>query len=785
PFLPLAIVPALLIWQGPLETAVWLMVIAGLAITRLPSLPDVLGRPNRAPWLAAAIVAISALAVFTQVRGVIPGGDEPHYLAATQSLLSDGDLRVANNYERGDYLQYFPGRLEPHFLTRSTGGEIYSVHAPGVSVVVLPAFALAGYPGAVATIIAIAALTASLAWRLAFRLSKSAAAAWVGVTAVFATTPYFFHTFTIYPEVIGGACVLCGVWLLFELADGRDVGIATLAAIGSALAMLPWLHSRFAVLAGVLGLLIVMRLFGRPRAIVSIAAFASVPLVAAAGWLTFFYVIWGSPTPTAPYGVDTSTSASYVLRGLIGLLFDQQFGLIFTAPIYATTIWGIVVLFRQQPRLTIELLLVVVPYAIAVASYAMWWAGSAAPARFLVAVLPLAALPIAALWKQHRTVFVAMLLAASVGLLLPRALVESGRFIFNNRGAVDGTLAWLSQIVDLPSVLPSVHRDGGLQAVRDAAVWLALFVVAGSAASRVTRSVSLAWTASAIAVAAAAMLAISFVGRVHAVTMLTPDRSKLSAFAVYRPGLHNVLRDLDAGQSLTQAGVFDAIDIDVTAPAVRLNRVPAGEYEVRVTAAPASPGPLAMFIGRNDPPIEAPQLRELHQRHSPFLLRLPVSVQTLNLMANEDVGAGLPWLTLRPVRRTTPAHGRHALRAIRYGGARAFFFDDWAYPERDGFWTRAGGKAIVVIDADDGHSPSGLPLSITAGAVPTSVRLSTTQWEELLTLDAGQKQDVVLPAAGGHRWTLTIQSGAGFRPSAREPGNRDVRELAAWIALAR
>ena len=40
----------------------------------------------------------------------------------------------------------------------------------------------------------------------------------------------------------------------------------------------------------------------------------------------FFWVIWGSPSPIAPYGADTSTSASYILRGLIGLLVDQQFG---------------------------------------------------------------------------------------------------------------------------------------------------------------------------------------------------------------------------------------------------------------------------------------------------------------------------------------------------------------------------------------------------------------------------------------------------------------------------
>lgn len=759
PYLPGSIPDAFLIWQGPIEGVVWALVIVGMMMASPLSFPRVILDPRRAPWIAAALLVIAAMAVFTQIRGVIPGGDEPHYLAATQSLLHDGDLRVANNYANGEYLDYFSGRLEPHFLKRSTRGEIYSIHAPGVSMIVLPAFALAGYPGAVAMMILIAAVTAALTWHLAFRLSQNAMSAWVAVGSIVATTPYFFHTFTIYPEIIGGLLVMIGTWLLFELNDARDVSPRTLALVGSAIAILPWLHSRFAVIAVMLGLIIIARLLQRSDAMKRIAAFLVVPVIAAIAWFAFFYVIWGSPSPTAPYGADTSTSASYILRGLSGSLFDQQFGVLTTAPVYLMAAAGTVVLLTRQSRLTIELILIAVPYAIAVASYAMWWAGNAAPARFLVAVLPVAALPIATIATEAATI---VLLVISVVLVVPRAMFEGGRFIFNNRGGGDATIEWLTRSVDLSLAVPSVHRDGALAAVRDGVIWVVVFLAAVLIAALWTRARASAvrFAAAAAAAAFTAIVASTVVWSLYGRPFVTPDRSKLAALSAYRPSLHSVIVD---SSRWTAADFLKNMTITVgLMPPIRLNRVPAGDYEV------TAPEGSRIFVGRNDRALDQLTAAQNH-------LRLPVSVQTLFV-------SHVPMI-LRPVTVITPPTRRYAVRAARYGHARAFFFDEWAYPERDGFWTRANGSALVVIGADE-MAASGLPISATAGAVPTTVTLSMGNWEESYKLAAGQKQDVVLPKADGGSWPLRIRSGAGFRPSEREPGSNDVRMLSAWIAIA-
>ena len=86
-------------------------------------------------------------------RSSRPGGDEPHYLVITQSLLKDGDLQIENNYAARDYAAYFGGDIRPDYLVRGRDGQIYSIHAPGVSAVVLPTFALLGFRGAQATMV--------------------------------------------------------------------------------------------------------------------------------------------------------------------------------------------------------------------------------------------------------------------------------------------------------------------------------------------------------------------------------------------------------------------------------------------------------------------------------------------------------------------------------------------------------------------------------------------------------------------------------------------------------
>ncbi len=388
------------------------------------------------PQLAAGVCAFAIFAFAAwQVSPSVPGGDEPHYLVITQSLLLDGDLKIENNHRRGDYQAYYAGALAPHYIRRGANGEIYSIHAPGLSAVVAPAFALGGYPAVVFLLLVIASCGSALAWHLAWLATGRAAAAWYGWAAVTLAATTIFHSFTVYPDGLGSVIALTGVWALLRAEEERRTGESRLLPWllhGAALALLPWLHSRFALLAGCIGALVLLRLSATKNPAGKAAAFLSVPAVSAVLWINFFRAIYGIADPSAPYGTVREFSLGFIPGGLAGLLFDQRFGLFANAPALIVGLAGLAMMLRvgrqasaatadssglADRRLALELLFVMVPYLLTATSYAMWWAGWSAPARFANPAVLILAVPCAVAWSRIQNRGSRAVAAGAAGLL--------------------------------------------------------------------------------------------------------------------------------------------------------------------------------------------------------------------------------------------------------------------------------------------------------------------------------------------------------------------------------
>jgi hypothetical protein len=163
-----------------------------------------------------------------------------------------------------------------------------------------------------------------------------------------------------------------------------------------------------------------------------------------------------------------------------------------------------------------------------------------------------------------------------------------------------------------------------------------------------------------------------------------------------------------------------------------------------------------------------------------------VAVASLSVRADSTAPDGSTGLRIRPVDLAPAANPdrRYATRAARYGRARVFFFDERAYLEPNGFWTRAEGRATVVIDADEEARQAGLPIAFTAGGAATTIGISVGDWSQSYSMTPGERHTVTLPPLGdATAWVLNIHSGPGFRPFEHEPGSLDVRSLAAWVEI--
>ena len=150
-------------------------VTAGAGLRAAVAIAPVVAHPRRHALAAAAAAVLWLGTVATAVAPFALTGDAPHYLTIARSLVADGDLDLRNDYDARTYAAFYPGSLEPRHTNPGPGGEDYPFHGVGVSVLVAPAFAVAGKGGAVATLVLVMAGASALVWLTAWHLLRDAA----------------------------------------------------------------------------------------------------------------------------------------------------------------------------------------------------------------------------------------------------------------------------------------------------------------------------------------------------------------------------------------------------------------------------------------------------------------------------------------------------------------------------------------------------------------------------------------------------------------------------------
>jgi hypothetical protein len=814
PYLPFAAdaVPALDALAGPGRWWVWTIVGLQLAWAIGTLVIDVGGRVEIQERTRRALIVAAGIAIFgvaawrLQLTPVFPSGDEPHYLIVTQSLLTDHDLAIENNHVQGDYRAYFTAPLKPDYRRRGADGRIYSIHPVGLSVLVAPAFAIGGYRAASFFLVLLAAIAAAGAWHWARRETGSEGAAFFGWLALVTSAPFVLHSFAIFPEC---AAALALVVALRPDSSGAASRWPTHGLLrGLALGALPWLGTKYAPMSLVaLGLLCWFQPTKRGPAIGLYAA--SIAL-----WLGFFWWIYGTPSPTAPYGAAHQMSFWNLAAGLPGLFADQEYGVLATAPVFALAVVGWWRRWRRDAagrEMTLMTLLPLAALALTTGAFELWWGGTSPPGRELVAGLPLLAVPLASAWQsteEARVQRASLEWIVAVGIAITGALVfvHDGLLAANARDGTSALLEYLDPARSLVRAVPSYVLDrANLTApVLLTLLWLAIAVLSWHVARVVAVSTRGAAQLAATVLGAVSLLMAAviapFVGRADAQPAV-PVESRVSAEVLDRYDerarpvavVYAPFRVMAPESALSDV-VFAAEPGIRTAPQpirvmfnTRLS-LPAGRYRIVATppAGATLSGDLGVQVGRRGPPLVVWQLSAAPSAE--FSLDLDASF--VGFVAAPDVEARIARLDLTPL--DVVDKGRRAPRppviaATRASGLTLYFHDDRTYIEAGGFWTKGRTSVDLTLARTD---PSAQPM----GAVrlrlqgnahgETPVTLTTPTWSTHITIPAGEPVEVTLPwRADVSILPLAIAVDATFVPAQQGGDPGDMRSLGCFVQV--
>jgi hypothetical protein len=785
--------PALaLVWTGamawvPIGLAALAAVLRGSSSNGRATLA---GSASWSPAAAAGCTVVIAAVSAGLLSPRLPGGDEPHYLIITQSLLQDGDLQIENNHAERDFSEYYAGNVRPDFKMRGQNGAIYSVHAPGTSVVVLPAFAFFGYRGAQGTVVLLAALASALIWYAGWLATGDRRAAWVAWLAVTATPTFIIQSVTIFPDSIAVVVVAASVVSLLRLSGaGRPLTTGALVGTSALLAVLPWLHTRFAVLAGGLGALVTWFVLveagrewrERRRRFV---AFSFVPLAGALAWFAFFQFLYGTPNPLFPYGEDRGTRLAHVPGGLLGLFVDAQFGLLAYSPVLAAALVGLFVRRTGRPasaglvaRLTFAVGLV---YLAVSATYWMWWAGvPASPARFAAAVLPTFVVPVAIAWRSASAGIRAVwttLLTVSAAISLVVITAARGRIAWNSRGIRANWLDWLSGVADLSRAWPSffwrlepADLTSEFHFFTHVFIWAAIFGGSCAVLVRWLRSRPMVPAALPASwwLAVALLLAIQAGWWFNGSTGLSAATSQIAVLNAsasgrrvlqIRPYSIGPFRDLTGRLRLRATRVDDVGEAGASWQT--LLDVPPGQYDVSVSLRRPREGRLALRIGRSVEPLRRLTLAGVSAQTFP--LDLPAGAGALFFEPDEGLSAAGDRIELTPRKLQPPAEG-YAATSVRFGDADLYFYGPTIYLESDGFWARGGTTTPFVIAVERGRRV--VNLTMTNGAAANDVQLAWSDRSERIALRPLESQTIAVDVSREGVAAVRLTSTSGYRPS--------------------
>src|SRR3954451_17045806 len=194
-------------------------------------------------WILLVAVYAATLGI-PATHGSDYAGNEPHHLLAAESLVSDRDVDLADEYRERAYASWYPGELKTD--GRIVDGRLVEPHGVGFAVLIAPAYAIGGPRAVQGLMLALLAFAFVLAALLARRLVPEPYAT-IGVGLVALSPPALAASTTITPGVPAAVLLAGAALCALSVRENPRRRVVLVGAL--CLAGLPWLGYTF-LLAG-------------------------------------------------------------------------------------------------------------------------------------------------------------------------------------------------------------------------------------------------------------------------------------------------------------------------------------------------------------------------------------------------------------------------------------------------------------------------------------------------------------------------------------------------------
>lgn len=311
-------------------------------------------RPRRSGLLVFFLLfVVYALGAGTHAR---PGADlrpsEAHVLLTAESIVSNGDVELSDEYRARAWRDFYDGPLTTNAL--AVDGRLTEMQGIVFPALVTPAYALGGPVAVQLFLAAIAALGFALAAALGRRLVPDPWATGAAL-AVGLSPPAVVAATTIAPAATCATLIAGAAGLALRVRDEPLGGPA--AGCAALLALVPWISPPAIPAAAVVTAALVRWLGRRRRAWTGLVAIEIV-FVSLLVWVTVSRNLFGGLTPysastlpDAPTGLADAGDVLDRLPRAAGVLVDPQVGVLIYAPVLVfagVTLWSLARQYRER-----------------------------------------------------------------------------------------------------------------------------------------------------------------------------------------------------------------------------------------------------------------------------------------------------------------------------------------------------------------------------------------------------------------------------------------------------